>query len=56
MDYKASGNPKQGKQEPKNRETGEKPKKPPRPGRPGKEELLARMKAAAEKAANDSDT
>ena len=48
MDYKTSGQPKQGKHEPKNRETGEKAKKPPRPDRPGKEELLARMKAAAE--------
>jgi hypothetical protein len=47
MDYKTSGNPKQGKHEPKNRETGEKAKKPPRPGRPDKEELLARLKEAA---------
>lgn len=47
MDYKKSGNPKGGKHEPKNRETGEKAKKPPRPGRPDKEELLARIKAAA---------
>ena len=50
MDYKMSGNPKGGKAEPKNRETGEKAKKPPRPGRPSKEELLARMKAAAAEA------
>lgn len=48
MDYKTSGQPKGGKAEPKNRETGEKGKKPPRPGRPSKEELLERMKAAAE--------
>lgn len=48
MDYKMSGNPKGGKAEPKNRETGEKAKKPPRPGRPDKDALLARMKAAAE--------
>jgi hypothetical protein len=48
MDYKTSGNPKRGKHEPQNRETGEKAKKPPRPGRPSKEELLARLKVAAE--------
>lgn len=50
MDYGKSGNPKLGRHEPQNKETGDKPKKPPRPGRPGKEELLARMKAAAEAA------
>ena len=50
MDYGKSGNPKLGRHEPQNKETGDKAKKPPRPGRPGKEELLARMKAATEAA------
>lgn len=48
MDYGKSGNPKLGKHEPQNKEGDKGPKKPPAKARPTKEELVARMKAAAE--------
>jgi hypothetical protein len=48
MDYGKSGNPKLGKHEPQNKEGDKGPKKPPAKARPTKDELVARMKAAAE--------
>jgi len=49
MDYKASGNPGKGKAEPRHSEHNQPgSKKNPFGARPSKEELLARMKAAAE--------
>jgi hypothetical protein len=48
MDYGKSGNPKLGKHEPHNKEGDKGPKKPAKAGRPSTDELLARMKAAAE--------
>jgi hypothetical protein len=47
MDYGKSGNPKLGKHEPHNKEGTKGDAKPAKGARPSKEELLARMKAAA---------
>lgn len=56
MDYGKSGNPKSGKGTPKHREHNEKgTRKNPFGSAPAKEDLLARMKAAAEARAEKKD-